>query len=458
MAPASVEKSEYRANPRPAGRIADARREIASTMLDLMTPADAIATLVARGTAPEAAWLDGGPRGRGVFGAFPDEAVEGDDLGLLDDVEARWRRDPEPVWIGWLSYDLGAGSLLGRPPRASRLPGLCLRRYPAVLELQKDRATEHGHPAALADLRGALAHGGRHPLRQWPWTGLRPRIEPETYRARVDRVLEHVRAGDTYQVNIAQAFEASWLARPQDGIAAAVAGAYALLRQRAPASMGALVGHPGRAAWVVSNSPETLLDVRFGQAEGGRDLVRSSPIKGTRRRAAEATIDAALRRELQRSSKDAAEHVMIVDLVRNDLGRVAFPGTVTADPVPRIVTLPTVHHLVTEVRAALRPGVSLRELVEATFPGGSITGAPKHRTVEIIDALEGEPRGIYCGALVLLEPTGLRMSIAIRTATVDASGLVLPAGGGIVADSDPESERLETITKTRAFAPNPSED
>jgi para-aminobenzoate synthetase component I len=268
-------------------------------------------------------------------------------------------------------------------------------------------------------------------------------------------VLAHVDAGDTYQVNIAQRFEAAWRRPPQrDELARAVAGAYADLRRRSPATMGALIGHPSRDTWILSNSPETLLDVRFkGAGDGQHDLVRSWPIKGTRPRADTAADDDAHRRELLASSKDAAEHVMIVDLVRNDLGRIAAPGTVSADPVPRLVTLPTVHHLVTEVRATLRHGVSLRELVEATFPGGSITGAPKRRTIEIIDTLEDEARGIYCGALVLLEPTGLRMSIAIRTATADTSGLVLPAGGGIVADSDPESERLETITKTRAFDP-----
>jgi para-aminobenzoate synthetase component I len=415
---------------------------------------DAIATLVARGTAPEAAWFDGGPAGRGVFGAFPDAVVEGDELDDLDVVDALWRREPDRVWMGWLTYDLGAGMLLGRAPRSSGLPGLCLRRYPAVIERVGDRVVEQGSAAALADLRGALAGEGRIPPCRWPWARLQARLEPEAYRQRVGRVLEHVGAGDTYQVNIAQRFTAPWRAAPSPtAVAEAVAGAYAHLRSRSPAPMGALVGCPGREAWILSNSPETLLDVRFGQGEGGRDLARSWPIKGTRPRAATAEADAELRRALRSSAKDAAEHVMIVDLVRNDLGRLAVPGTVRAMPEPQLITLPTVHHLVTEVRAALRPGLSVRALVEALFPGGSITGAPKRRTVEIIDALEQEPRGIYCGALVLLEPTGLRMSIAIRTATIDAAGLVVPAGGGIVADSDPEAERLETIAKTRAFDP-----
>jgi anthranilate/para-aminobenzoate synthase component I len=111
-----------------------------------------------------------------------------------------------------------------------------------------------------------------------------------------------------------------------------------------------------------------------------------------------------------------------------------------------------VHHLVTDVRARLRAGVGLAELVRALVPGGSVTGAPKRRTLEIIEALEGEPRGIYCGALIVLEPGGLRMSIPIRTGWMDAWGLSLFAGGGIVADSDAEAERLETIAKTAAFS------
>ena len=117
------------------------------------------------------------------------------------------------------------------------------------------------------------------------------------------------------------------------------------------------------------------------------------------------------------------------------------------------MSLPTVHHMVTEVGCVLRPGWTLRTLAEALFPGGSITGAPKRRTVEIIDALEGAARGIYCGAIVLLEPVGMRWSIPIRTGLADAAGLHLRAGGGVVIDSDPEQERVETVVKTLAFAP-----
>ncbi|MBC8072973.1 MAG: chorismate-binding protein, partial [Deltaproteobacteria bacterium] len=194
-------------------------------------------------------------------------------------------------------------------------------------------------------------------------------------------------------------------------------------------------------------------EVRRGVGERGHDLAFSRPIKGTRPRCATPDADARARDELRASEKDRAEHLMIVDLVRNDLGRLAVPGSVVAPSVPTELALPTVHHLVSEVQATLRPGVGLRELVLALLPGGSVTGAPKRRTLEIIESLEHAPRGIYCGAMVLLEPTGLRMSIPIRTGVLDRAGLHLHAGGGIVIDSDPEAERIETWDKTRAFAP-----
>jgi anthranilate/para-aminobenzoate synthase component I len=124
---------------------------------------------------------------------------------------------------------------------------------------------------------------------------------------------------------------------------------------------------------------------------------------------------------------------------------------VSAAPDPSLLTLPTVHHLVTEVRGTLRDGVGLYEVTAAMFPGGSITGAPKRRTVEIIAQLEDHERGIYCGAIVALDPTGFRMSIPIRTGVIDDDGLTVCAGGGIVIDSDPEAERAETQTKTLAF-------
>ncbi len=189
------------------------------------------------------------------------------------------------------------------------------------------------------------------------------------------------------------------------------------------------------AGWtIVSASPELLLSRR-----GSR--IRTSPIKGTR--PAGVPVE---------SEKDTAEHVMIVDLERNDLGRVAETGSVRVAGFQRRVTLPTVHHLVSTVSARARAGLGLAELLRATFPGGSITGAPKLRAMEIIDELEGVRRGPYCGALGWLGP-GLRLdlALAIRTAVWRGGELVMSFGGGIVADSTADDEPAETHVKAEAF-------
>ncbi len=390
-------------------------------------------------------WLDGGVGARSFLGVDPDREVRGADLRLLDRVEADWRAglgDPgAPIWMGWISYDLGAAALLGRPPRERRLLPLCLRRYPRRWIREPGGDWSPSLPEPEAPL----------PEPAWPFEPLEPGWAPADYRARVERAREYIAAGDTYQVNLSQPFRARRTpgSATFDALEHLAVAAYGRVRGRTPADMGALLEANG--SWILSNSPETLLDVRVG-ADGGA-VVRSWPIKGTRPRHEDPDRDRAATEALLASAKDRAEHVMIVDLVRNDLGQLCRTGTVEASPRPELVTLPTVHHLVTEVRGELRPGVSLRELLAATFPGGSITGAPKHRTVEIIDELEGEARGIYCGAILVLEPSGLRVSIPIRTAVLDEQGLFLRSGGGIVADSDPEDERLETLAKALAFQP-----
>jgi anthranilate/para-aminobenzoate synthase component I len=398
------------------------------------------------------AWLDGG-EGRGWLGLEPDLCVEADSLAPLAEIEALWRAEPQFVWIGHLSYEVGTQALLGRPQRTGRLAGLCMRRYRAALELGP-RPRLHGSARAGARLRARLdAAVSRDMVDQtWPLGPLRARWSAEVYRAKVRAAQQLITAGETYQVNLTQAFDAPWAeAGAGRTLAARAAAVYGAIREATPATMGALLaGAEGRGAplWVLSNSPETLLAVEFA-ATG--DIARSWPIKGTRPRAVSPEDDAAAAAELLASEKDLAEHVMIVDLVRNDLGRLAVPGTVEAPRRPALVSLPTVHHLVSEVRCTLSPGWSLPVLLGALFPAGSITGAPKRRTAEIIAELEERPRGLYCGAIVVLAPDGLRCSIPIRTGELDANGLSVQSGGGIVIDSDPEAERLETWAKVRAF-------
>ena len=418
-----------------------------------MSRARQIAALAASEPGGALAWLDGGA-GRGFVALEPDLEVVADDLTALPTIEALWRAEPALPWFGWLTYEVGTAALLSRPPTAASLPGLVLRRYRAALELGA-RERIHGDAAAGADLLARLAAATWPWGQGWPLGPVEALVAAEDYRARVRRAQEFIAAGETYQVNLTQPFVARWLPEwARRPVAARAAAVYAAVQAATPASMGGLLAlEPGRpcSRWAISNSPETLLAIELGAGEDGGDLARSWPIKGTRPRGADPRGDRAAQEELQQSIKDLAEHVMIVDLVRNDLGRIARPGSVRAPARPELVTLPTVHHLVSEVRCTLRQGWTLPEVMAAVFPGGSVTGAPKRRTAEHIERLEQRARGIYCGAIVALLPDGLRCSIPIRTGVADPAGLWLQSGGGIVIDSDPEAERRESWDKVRAF-------
>jgi anthranilate/para-aminobenzoate synthase component I len=266
----------------------------------------------------------------------------------------------------------------------------------------------------------------------------------------VARAIESIRAGDSYQVNLSQAFHAE--RRGEAGVDAQAVALYRSLRARTPATMGALI-QAGPQRWLISNSPETLFEITASSSLSGEVEISSWPIKGTRPRHADAAADERAAAELLASNKDLAEHIMIVDLVRNDLGRVAKVGSVHVEGPPALTSLPTVHHLVSRVGATLPKDWSLASLFTALFPGGSITGAPKRRTCEIIEELEGEARGIYCGAIFVLQPNGAHVSIPIRTGELSPEGFEIRSGGGIVVDSQPEDERLETLAKARAFDP-----
>jgi para-aminobenzoate synthetase component I len=433
--------------------------EPASNAFDL---AGAVLRGLAQGWLPGLAWLDGGGFGRSFVGAEPDLVIEGDDIAQLDVVDERWRADPSRVWVGWLTYELGVDHLLGRRAGRGPRPGLCLRRYPAVIERELDGSEHiHGDPDAAQHLQAVLRRAAGAPLRDppWPLEPLRPRLAPEEHSARLERARQLLVAGDTQQINLSQQFGARWKASAPPGTPIRVASAYASLRHRRPAAMGAVL-EADADTWFLSNSPETLLDVRRdlgstgeGSAEPSAGLLaRSWPIKGTRPRDPDPERDAAAAQSLWHSDGDRALHRMIVELVRDDLGHIALPGTVQAAPEPQPLTLPTIHHLVTEVRATLPAALSLRSMVAAMFPGGSITGVPKRRTVELIDQLEEHARGIYCGAIVVLEPRGLSMSIPIRTGVVDRYGLTLCVGSSVLLDGDPESERQETLAKIAAFS------
>jgi len=256
----------------------------------------------------------------------------------------------------------------------------------------------------------------------------------DRYMSAVRAALRYIAAGDVFQVNLAQRFT---LPARQDALKT-----YLQLRELTPSYCAAFL--PWGAPDVISASPELFLRVR-----NGRVLTR--PIKGTRPRGANASADARLRRELERSEKDGAELAMIVDLLRNDLGRVCEISSIRVQRKRELETHPTVFHQVATIRGRLEPEKTSMDLLRATFPGGSITGAPKLRAMQIIRELEPVPRGVYCGAIGIIGLDGsLCLNLPIRTILQSKDRLHLHAGSGIVADSTAESEWLEVLAKAAA--------
>jgi para-aminobenzoate synthetase component I len=267
--------------------------------------------------------------------------------------------------------------------------------------------------------------------------GLRSTFTHRGYLDAVARVREYIIAGDIFQANLSQRFQAG-LDRPPFEL-------YRRLRRRNPAPFSAYLDFVDLA--VLSASPE-----RFLRLEERQRLVETRPIKGTRPRGLGPMHDAALGRALAESAKDRAENVMIVDLLRNDLSRVCRPGTVRVPELFALEQHPTVHHLVSTVLGELEPGATAIDLIRATFPGGSITGAPKVRAMEIIAELEPTQRGVYCGSIGYISATGaMDTSIVIRTYLALGGQIYFQAGGGIVADSDVELEYRETLDKARGL-------
>tara|TARA_R110002167_G_scaffold71327_8_gene201310 strand:+ start:1473 stop:2789 length:1317 start_codon:yes stop_codon:yes gene_type:complete len=392
---------------------------------------------------------DGGPLGRWSWVAADPDLVH---VGPVD-AGAPFAALRQPGFatgtVGLVSYDAGARPATG--PRAEVWPDLMLARYPAMLGFDHQRrrvqVIGRGVDAAAARAAAAMAEG-------WLAAATPPSLPPppaETfaaeasagaYRAAVADVVDRIAAGELFQANIARAWS---------GTLAAGTGPFAVMLRLAAAraaAYGAFWRLGDRA--LVSNSPELFL------AFAGRGRhVETRPIKGTRPRDDDPVRDVALARELQASAKDRAENLMIVDLMRNDLARVSRPGSVQVGRLFEIETLPTVHHLVSTVTGEVRPDVTAADLLEATFPPGSITGAPKHQAMKVI-AMHEPPRGPWCGSLFRIDDEGgLTASVLIRTASFERTGAVWHyralAGAGIVADSDPDAELQETTVKMRAL-------
>lgn len=367
------------------------------------------------------------PRHEGL--ALPDVV-----FGVYDWVLA-WDHDESRAWL--ISTGL---------PETS--PGARERR--ATARAAEVREHLQSHHEARPDGPGAIAVAGMTlPLRPppapsfpvedgwWdPSLALRSSFTHQDYLAVVARVREYIFAGDIFQANLSQRFEAP-LDEPTWRL-------YRRLRTRNAAPFAAYLDFPDGV--VLSASPERFLRADIG------GHVETRPIKGTRPRGVGPEHDSALGAALAVSAKDQAENLMIVDLMRNDLSRVCAPGTVHVAELFGLEHYATVHHLVSTVVGDLTPGTDALDLLRASFPGGSITGAPKVRAMEIIAELEPAERGVYCGSIGYWSVTGaLDSSISIRTMVAVAGRVYFSAGGGIVADSDPEQEYRETLDKARGM-------
>ncbi len=402
--------------------------------------ADPMLTLVTRGGLTE---LRGGERC---------ELSREDPFALLRE---RLGVDQEPIpglpfcggAIGWFGYDLGR--------RIERLPVLAedAEQIPDMAVGVYDWALVVDH----AERRSWLVAAGRDAATAARWDELiaafsmppsapkhrlfrvrgavRSNMTRAQYGAAFGRIQRYIRNGDCYQVNLAQRFAAPAAGDPWQG--------YRELRRLNPAPFSAYLTTP--YAQVLSSSPERFLQLRDG-------AVSTKPIKGTRPRGDSPEADSVLAMELSHSPKDRAENLMIVDLLRNDIGRVCRIGSVRVPELFAVESFATVHHLVSTVTGHLGQGEDALSLLRACFPGGSITGAPKIRSMEIIEELEPHRRGVYCGAIGYLGFDGaMDSNIAIRT-LVNSDGVIRCwAGGGIVYDSDVDAEYQETFDKAAAM-------
>lgn len=362
--------------------------------------------------------------------------------------------------VGYLSYDLGR-QIEHLPDTAQddlHLPELCFDFYDHLIAI--DHATQIaslialpllGHEetayAAAAELRELVHKTQSIPTSpdqpNHPSVNLTSNFTRPAYHQAIERTLDYIARGHIYQANIAQRFSVA-LGEPVEP--GELESLYRALRANNPAPFAAFLDYG--EFQVISASPE-----RFLRFDPTTRRVETRPIKGTRPRGKTSEDDDRLKAELLASEKDKAELVMIVDLERNDLGRVCEYGSVRVTDLRRIEAYPTVWHTVATVEGQLRAGAIQSDLIRATFPGGSITGAPKIRAMQIIEELEVLRRHVYCGAIGYFGFNGgLDLNIAIRTITVKNGQAYFHAGGGIVADSDPASEYDETFHKARALA------
>lgn len=439
--------------------------------LDISTSPETV--FRANGGGSGAFWFDGPADGGATFMGFPSStqllvhadgraevhAHDGarlerrDALRAIETFVAEGRaldeRGTAPHTVGYLAYDLVA--LLEPRVRPRRdpdatLPLAWLVRHDAVAEISHvvqrggaRRVRIHAIDAASAERCAHLVRRASAATTRTPGAAALSQLVEQPDETRhvhaVQRALAYVAAGDVYQVNLAQRFRVRSELPPRE--------AFLRLRAAQPVPFTAYLDCGPFS--VLCGSPE-----RFLRVDGER--IETEPIKGTRPRGSDDARDRELRQALCADAKERAEHVMVVDLERNDLGRVCAPGSIHVPSLMRIESFATLHHMVSTVRGTLRPEVGLVDVLRATFPGGSITGAPKIRAAQVIAELEDAPREIYTGALFRFRgPRDFDSAIAIRTAVACDGVYTYHAGGGIVADSDPVREHRECLLKAQPF-------
>jgi len=408
-------------------------------------------------------------RGRDITLIRPEgeTAISGNPFDVLGELLQEYKLDGNPTVlpfvggaVGYLSYDLGhfIEKLPSKAVDDLLLPECYLAFYDsvAIFDHLEGRAyvAASGFPdkgvdrqkrarARLEEMKRTVAQAPRleedkasyvdQPVSEM--VNLRSNFTHEGYLEAVQRARDYIIAGDIFQVNLSQRFEADMPLPPYE--------LYRRLRKINPAPFASYLNFDG--VTVVSASPERFLRLRG-------DRVETRPIKGTRPRGKDSAGDEALAKELANSFKDKAEHVMIVDLERNDIGRVCRFGTVRVSELMALEKYATVFHLTSTMEGRLRPEKNAIGLLKATFPGGSISGAPKVRAMEIIDELEPTKRSVYTGSIGYLGfDGGLDLNIVIRTILVKDGKAYFQVGGAVVYDSDPEAEYVETLDKARAL-------
>ncbi len=347
-------------------------------------------------------------------------------------------------WLGWLGYEAGAWVEPGRHWQASDMASLWAARHDPLLHFDRPSRRcwlEGEDPGRLEAMRRLLAElqpaapnrRSLEPiaLEAWHW-----HTPAEQFAHQVGQLQQRIAVGDLFQANLTACCETLLVQQPD------LLGLHGRLRQHCPAPFGGLAVAGDEA--LISASPERFLRL------GSDGSIETRPIKGTRPRSGDPEADADAAAALVCDPKDRAENVMIVDLMRNDLGRVCVPGSIDVPQLLGLESYAQVHHLTSVVTGQLQPGQGLVDLLRACWPGGSITGAPKVRACQRLSELEPVARGPYCGSLFHLGADGsFDSSILIRTLMVKGRRLRLHAGGGIVADSDPQGEAVEMGWKIR---------